>query len=491
MAKATAAGRPSQWRDFETYAETRKYVTGVANRAAGGDAKFSRASSTAGIDTAELKVKTLGYEEQASALDRLAKEKKVQEEIAKEAEILKNKLVVENEELMLKAASLNQSQLTTELAKIDLTFTKKSIELKKDGNFAGIEYLKILRDQEKVQAVFLDAQRKAGQAAEYFGFAQEAINLKRATGEISELQALDEIQKAKEAQLPMLEDELSKVSAIADEEQRKLETLKLQAQIREIKNPNAGAAEKYFAGKRSEGLAGQVGEVEKTHENRQFSFGQELLKSDSLEEKQKINDAKFASDAQYYGSLMNLSSETFGGITSQMIKMYGVQSKQARLAFAAQKSAAAGAVVMNTATAVMAQLNSPPPMSFIMAGLAAAMGAAQLATVLMQPMPQAHGGADNIPEDATYLLSKGERVLSPNQNQEFMKLNRDNSKYINRTSSTGGRQSGNSSQPTVVKPQIKVINVDYSSQDFDKYLSSNSGEQVIVNHMTRNKESLA
>lgn len=49
-------------------------------------------------------------------------------------------------------------------------------------------------------------------------------------------------------------------------------------------------------------------------------------------------------------------------------------------------------ILISTATAIMQALNSPPPASFIFAGIAAAMGVAQLALAAAQPLPLAEGG---------------------------------------------------------------------------------------------------
>ena len=47
----------------------------------------------------------------------------------------------------------------------------------------------------------------------------------------------------------------------------------------------------------------------------------------------------------------------------------------------------------------------------------AAMGAAASTGVAIAGA--AHGGLDNVPSESTYLLNKGERVLSPNQNKDL------------------------------------------------------------------------
>jgi hypothetical protein len=121
--------------------------------------------------------------------------------------------------------------------------------------------------------------------------------------------------------------------------------------------------------------------------------------------------------------------------------------------------------------------------------MAAATGAIQVAKIISEPMPQAHGGLEYVPQDATYKLSKGERVLAPKQNEAFMKLNRDLSAQMQRDGQKAGK-TDSTTAPTVVKPRFKVVNIDYSSQDLTNQLQSAEGEEIIVNHMKRNRESL-
>lgn len=60
------------------------------------------------------------------------------------------------------------------------------------------------------------------------------------------------------------------------------------------------------------------------------------------------------------------------------------------------------------------------PMSAVVAATVGASGAAQIATIASQPEGGiAHGGMTSIPEESTWLLQKGERVLSPNQNEDL------------------------------------------------------------------------
>jgi len=61
-----------------------------------------------------------------------------------------------------------------------------------------------------------------------------------------------------------------------------------------------------------------------------------------------------------------------------------------------------------------------PAIAAAMTGVAAAGGAAAMATGAgIGATAAAHGGLTNVPKESTYLLDKGERVLSPNQNRDF------------------------------------------------------------------------
>jgi len=59
-----------------------------------------------------------------------------------------------------------------------------------------------------------------------------------------------------------------------------------------------------------------------------------------------------------------------------------------------------------------------PAVSAAMVGIATGMTAGAMATGAGM-VPAAHGGLTNVPSESTYLLDKGERVLSPNQNKDF------------------------------------------------------------------------
>ena len=188
----------------------------------------------------------------------------------------------------------------------------------------------------------------------------------------------------------------------------------------------------------------------------------------------KANKAELSSNLQMYSSIADAGAQTFSTITSSMIKMYGARSTQARAAFAMEKAMRISSTIMHTATDVMSAMELPPPMDGIMAGIVAAMGAVQLATIMAQPMPQAHAGLTDVPADQTYLLSKGERVLAPQQNKD-----------LTHALANGGL--GNTSNK-VAPPQVNVrVNNILDPSVIGDYMSTPIGEQMVVNIMRRNQ----
>jgi hypothetical protein len=67
------------------------------------------------------------------------------------------------------------------------------------------------------------------------------------------------------------------------------------------------------------------------------------------------------------------------------------------------------------ANAVLAQV--PYPLNFLAAAAVTAQGLANVQRI--QQVSVAHGGLNAVPEDATFLLKQGERVISPQQNRDL------------------------------------------------------------------------
>jgi len=499
-------------------AETRNYVReGIrlgAPKAAGELDKYEgqRSSIKAQMEEQDILSQKQALQAEAIAAQR---EKALRLEKEKAAEqAVKNTLA--NEELQMETDSFKQNQLAADLAKITYEFDKKKAELEKNGNFAGIEILKVKTTQLRVQATLAEAERKVAQDSEFAALAEKDLMLKKTTGLLTERAYQTELVKIKESQIPNLEAELKLTEEITKEEDKRLAVAKIQAQIAELRKETAmsldqpSAAGDYinqvssakdstdtrgYNERRDKLDAGRVDELNSLTPVGQNDRDGELQSLETFLQQRnaleaKYADANFLNQTNYYAGIAAVGADTFQGITGHMIKMYGAQSKQAKIAFVAYKAFMVAQTIMNTAAAVVAQLANPTPyVGIALAAMAAATGAIQVAKIISEPMPQAHGGLEYVPQDATYKLSKGERVLAPKQNEAFMKLNRDLSAQMQRDGQKTGKTDSTVS-PTVVKPRFKVVNIDYSSQDLTNQLQSAEGEEIIVNHMKRNRESL-
>ena len=98
-------------------------------------------------------------------------------------------------------------------------------------------------------------------------------------------------------------------------------------------------------------------------------------------------------------------------------------------------------------------------------------------TGVQAPTGMAHDGIDYVPKEGTWLLDKGERVLSPRQNADF-------------TRAMNERQSNAKAEP-VQQPQVnvRVINNLDQSEFFDA-MATPTGEKIVMNIIKRNRTKL-
>ncbi len=115
---------------------------------------------------------------------------------------------------------------------------------------------------------------------------------------------------------------------------------------------------------------------------------------------------------------------TFSNYAGQVGSIFGslatIMEQQGKKSFAFTQALRYAEAVVNTAAGVArAFAEYTWPYSVVVAAAVAAAGAAQIAVIANQKPPQAHGGLSYVPEEATYKLSKGERVLAPRQNRDL------------------------------------------------------------------------
>ncbi|KPH64163.1 tape measure protein [Pseudoalteromonas porphyrae] len=111
---------------------------------------------------------------------------------------------------------------------------------------------------------------------------------------------------------------------------------------------------------------------------------------------------------------------------------FKTMANQSKTAFKAYKAFAIAQAIINTyqsATAAFNSLAGIPIVGPILGGVAAAaavgLGMQQVRQIKnQQPAGIAHGGLDYVPNESTYVLQRGERVLSPKQNTEISQMAR-------------------------------------------------------------------
>lgn len=101
--------------------------------------------------------------------------------------------------------------------------------------------------------------------------------------------------------------------------------------------------------------------------------------------------------------------------------------------FAVWKALKIGEAIASTyAGAARALADYPWPYSIAVAASVVAAGVANVATIAAaKPGGQAHGGLEYVPQESTFLLSKGERVIQPRQNEQLQD-------FLDRGGSGGG-----------------------------------------------------
>lgn len=164
---------------------------------------------------------------------------------------------------------------------------------------------------------------------------------------------------------------------------------------------------------------------------------QEILESLTAEHLQRITDMKISNEEkvarhsevvrQYAIKQQELEKE---GREKAYGDMWGAMnvlaSNGSRKAFAISKALNIANVVMNTIDGAMGAYKALAGIPYVgpflgaaAAATVAAAGAAQVSKIKAQKMPQAHDGIDYVPREGTFLLSQGERVLSPQLNADL------------------------------------------------------------------------
>ena len=362
--------------------------------------------------------------------------------------------------------------------------------------------LLLIQKVSEMRAKFAVQEKQANLAIAQSRLDEERIARDLQIGAITELQAIertDEVRKAeRETLIKLLETENALVAAGDKSLETEQKRLNLIQEINRTQSANAGFNQGYISNQIGNSGIGAVykqyqTDIAKAQSDLQSSLSSSAfaynISDKSAQAQQKLLDSQLKAQKAYtdatammhtnmYAGMFAVGADTFMQLTLASQKMYGAQSKQAKTMFALYKAMKVSEIIMSTATTVMAMMNAGAqwgPAGVVMgpaaAAVAAAMGAIQIATVIAQPLPAAHGGLNYVPKEQTYLLDKGERVLSPRQNKDL-------TSYLDQRN-MNKQQSGSS-------PNIRIINA-VDPDVFHEYLGSDQGEKVVMNIVRRNQ----
>lgn len=138
--------------------------------------------------------------------------------------------------------------------------------------------------------------------------------------------------------------------------------------------------------------------------------------------------------------MLSQGEQMLGSMTSIMKSLGGEQSKAYKVMFAIEKGVSIARSIMAIQTGIAMASANPFPMNLgAMASVAAATANIVGSLQSVKMAGQAHDGIDYVPKEGTWLLDKGERVLSPKQNSDLTNyMQRDGKATKSDTMVTGG-----------------------------------------------------
>lgn len=203
----------------------------------------------------------------------------------------------------------------------------------------------------------------------------------------------------------------------------------------------------------------------------QFEVLQKMRELDLLNE-EAYQNAKLQIQAKSTASYMEGMLGGFASLVDENSKTYAVL-------FAAQKAFAVAQAMLNIPAAYSKAYDAVVGTPFVGPYIAPAVGAAAAALQVAQAASMksvnltgmAHDGIDNIPQEGTWLLDGGERVLNPEQNKDL-------TRYLSEA------RESNTNRP--IDNNLRVIMVKDEDEAKD-WLYSPEGEKAFLYHMKRNR----
>lgn len=360
---------------------------------------------------------------------------------------LKNEIVALQQVLAIKEtekpkpASVSSSALPDNIKRLEVSLMGEEARLK-DSYEKRKQMVIVARENDAANKVKYDAILK--QLDVKYGEDLKAIAQKRET-EKTRIQNQAEEKRKNDLQRD-LENRIATVKGFAGREA-------LAAYNNELSVEQARQQARVDAKRRSQlGLAAndESGELKYNADNQI----RELERQTELNAANGYHSQREASEAAHQERLMQIKTRHTGALQSNILAFANFEKKteaeksnaivglgattfkamagQSKTAFKAYKAFAIAQAVINTyqgATAAYTSLAPIPIVGPVLGGVAAAaavmMGLQQVRQIkAQQPAGIAHGGLDYVPNESTYVLQRGERVLSPKQNTEISQMAR-------------------------------------------------------------------
>lgn len=202
---------------------------------------------------------------------------------------------------------------------------------------------------------------------------------------------------------------------------------------------------------------------------KQFEVLDKMRELDLISE-EKYQQDKLMLQTKYSASYMESMLGGFAALVDENSSLYAGL-------FAAQKAFAVAQAMLNIPSAYSKAYDAVVGTPYVGPYIAPAIGAAAAALQVAQAASiksvgltgMAHDGINNIPEEGTWLLNKGERVLNPSQN-------RDLTNYLNQV------QTGNN-QPIENNVQVGIFD---DRDDMLNQMYGRKGEKIVMYHLRRN-----
>ncbi|MER8208027.1 tape measure protein [Acinetobacter baumannii] len=403
----------------------------------------------------KARAKTLEEVKQLQATydsETVARSKRREEEINKATILGQSNLIPKINERFDAEDKLAQKQFDfevngykwTEEQKLDYTYETNSLRLVAEG--------KLSEDQRKVALDGLKLQK------------QQELGLLKLAQEQQLFQIQQNYLHESDAIAKRYELERKKIEEIRDAKIRAgLLNASARAEDNEYEGRRRDAFQNYQAMSASMGGVQEYYNLDKELEDRRKTID-DALKWNNISE-EEARQANLAAEKDYLLKRVKLNSYYGEQITGSMVGMLEAagdkQSAIYKAMFTANKAFAIAQSLVSIQQGIAQASANPFPYNLAaMASVAAA--TASIVGNIQSVAGIFHGGKDYVPKEATYLLDKGERVVSPRQNQDltsFLASQREMNQYnaINSNPTNGSA--------TVLEPIVNVYVMEGQTAD--------------------------